>query len=88
MLLLYTTNVQIFTEKRFLYNFVTTPKNRQVPCSLLMTELKKTVLSITTVATAGFVDSFNSYIVLIFLYLYKSLNVENVTRRKCRIPKK
>ena len=42
MLLLYITNVQIFTEKRFLYNFVTTQKNRHVPCSFLMAELKKT----------------------------------------------
>ena len=72
MLLLYTTNVQIFTEKRFLYNFLTTQKNRHVPCSLLMTKLKKTVLSITTVATSGFANSFNLHIVLIFLYLYKS----------------
>ena len=43
-----------------------TQKNRQVP-------FKKTV-SITTVATTAFANSFNSYIVLIFLDLYKSLS--------------
>lgn len=50
-----------------------TQKNRQVPFNLLMTELKKTV-SITTVATTAFANSFSSYIVLIFLDLYKSLS--------------
>ena len=78
MLLLYITNVQIFTEKRFLYNFITTQKYRQVPCSLLMAELKKTVLIITTVAKTGFANSFNSHIVLIFLYLYKSFELFGV----------
>ena len=79
MLLLYTTNAQIFTEKRFFYNFVTTQKNRQVSRSLLMTELKKkTVLSITTVGTTGFANSFNSHIVLIFLYLCKRFELSGV----------
>ena len=70
MLLLYATNVKSFTQKWFLYNFVTTQKNRQSPCSLLMIELKKTVLSITTVATTGGLLIVSTHILSLFFCIY------------------